>query len=800
MAPEPEKAPGQSALNIISDGKLAPYWHWSEMSASEHFVLFYETDEFLLDSVSGFIGAGLGAGDACIVIATQAHRQQLEQRLQANGLNLAAIQRRGTYVALDASEMLAKFMVDGLPAAERFTELIGGVITQVARERRQLRIFGEMVALLWMEGNQTAAIRLEALWNDLRHSTPPFSLFCAYAMSGFAGEAYVVPLTEICHQHSQVIPGESYTALTSPEERLRAITLLQQKANSLQAEIAERKVVEERLIASEHRYRHLFEAATDGILMADADSGTIIDANPAGLALLGCSNLEQVLGQQLWQIGLFPDRQANLEALRALQEQHVLRCDLLPLQTKDSQRRYVEFISTRYRANGHDVIQCNLRDLTDRRKLEQQTFEALTALLELARALAWSRQEAEPPTMRTIAPQVAELARQVLGCERVVLAMCDAPVGALEALAMAGAPDEQVLHWQALLDGTCLQDYLTPEAIATLQTGASLVLDLTLSRLRAALLPGGITLISPMQIADHLVGFLLYDYGSAAHSFTSQERHLAEAVAQLAAFVLERERWLNERTTTQAKLLALEETTRQMDQFLGIVAHELRTPITALKTQIQLARRRMDKESDGNEGARPGLTSTELLVRTEGQLRRLTRLIDDLVDLSRIRADKLELRLERCDLCQVVCEVIENECLAHSDRHIRFEAPAQPLVVCGDPDRLGQVVLNFLTNALKYAPSDRPIIVQVQRAATQARVSVQDEGPGIPVEEQAHIWELFHRVPGIQIQSGSGIGLGLGLHISKTMIERQGGQIGVQSLPGQGSTFWFTLPLAADSS
>ncbi|HEU5198341.1 MAG TPA: ATP-binding protein [Ktedonobacterales bacterium] len=797
MAPEPEKAADKSVLPVISNGNHAPPSHWNQISAPAHFVQFYEKDEFLLNSLGGFIEAGLSTGDPCIVIATREHRVQLEQRLHAHGLELAAAQVRGEYIALDASEMLSKLMVDGLPEPKRFIEIFGGLIARAAQEQRRVRVFGEMVALLWLAGNQAGAVRLEALWNELAESTSPFSLFCAYPMPDFAGEGYQATFAAICQQHSHVLPDESYAALDSPEERLRAITLLQQKANSLQAEIAERKAVEERLRISENRYRRLFEASTDGILMVDPGTGTIIDANPALMKLLDNSPYEQVLGRELWQIGLFQDRQANLEALRTLQEQHMLRYELLPLRAKDGQRRYVEFVSTQYQANGHDVIQCNLRDITDRRELEQRTFEALTALLELARSLAWMQHEAKPPTMRTVAPQLAELARRVLGCERVTLTLYDQATGAQEVVATAGTPTGHLLQWP-LLDGNHSQDTLTPEAIATLQTGTSLVVDVTPHKLRAASARGIKALMSPMQIAEHLVGFLSYDYGTAAHTFTAQERHLAEAAAQLAAFVLEREHWLDERTTTQAKLLTLEETTRQMDHFLGIVTHELRTPITALKTQIQLVLRRIGQEPASSTEAQRSLTPTELLARTDGQLRRLTRLIDDLVDLSRIRADKLEMRLDYCNLSQIVAEIVENERLVHPDRLIRLEAAEQPLVVYGDPDRLGQVALNYLTNALKYSTSDRPVTVRVYSDKARAHVSVQDKGPGIPPEEQPHIWELFHRAPGIQVLSGSGIGLGLGLHISKTMIERQGGQVGVESLPGQGSTFWFMLPLAGE--
>jgi len=224
---------------------------------------------------------------------------------------------------------------------------------------------------------------MEALWNELYHSTHPFSLFCAYPMHGFAGEGYVEQFTEICQQHSHVIPDESYTLLASPDERLRAITLLQQKATSLQAEIAERKVAEERLRISETRYRRLFEASTDGILMIDPLTSTITDANPVMTELLGYTH-EQLLGRELWHIGLFGDRQATLSVLRELQEKRFLRYETLPLHTKDGQPCHVEFVSTLFRANGHEVIQCNLRDITDRKRAEA----ALRASEERFRTLA----------------------------------------------------------------------------------------------------------------------------------------------------------------------------------------------------------------------------------------------------------------------------------------------------------------------------------------------------------------------------------------------------------------------------
>src|SRR5713226_5225792 len=196
----------------------------------------------------------------------------------------------------------------------------------------------------------------EGLTKKLYHTTHPFSLFCAYPMHGFAGEGYGEQFTEICQRHSHVIPDESYTLLASPEERLRAITLLQQKATSLEGEIAERQAAEERLRISENRYRRLFEASTDGILMVEPRSGLITDANPSFLHLRG-SPREQVVDRELWQVGLLPDQSTQHAFLRQVQQDRVLRYEMQELATTGGDPRYVEWVSTLFQANGHEVLQ-----------------------------------------------------------------------------------------------------------------------------------------------------------------------------------------------------------------------------------------------------------------------------------------------------------------------------------------------------------------------------------------------------------------------------------------------------------
>jgi signal transduction histidine kinase len=118
------------------------------------------------------------------------------------------------------------------------------------------------------------------------------------------------------------------------------------------------------------------------------------------------------------------------------------------------------------------------------------------------------------------------------------------------------------------------------------------------------------------------------------------------------------------------------------------------------------------------------------------------------------------------------------------------------VLILADADRIAQVLINYLTNALKYSPETEPIEIGLEVQKRRARVWVRDHGLGLPLAEQEHIWERFHRAKGVKVQSGSGVGLGIGLFISRTIIELHHGQVGVQSSPGQGATFWFSLPLA----
>lgn len=268
--------------------------------------------------------------------------------------------------------------------------------------------------------------------------------------------------------------------------------------------------------------------------------------------------------------------------------------------------------------------------------------------------------------------------------------------------------------------------------------------------------------------------------------------------------ILEINRDITERWLRDAKMRALSETTRQMDEFLGIASHELRTPLTTIKGSLQLAKRQLNRllKQDGiTEEEVAGIVTTVqgMLDRAERQATVQNRLINDLIDVSRIHAGRLELQIEPCDLTGIVREVVEDQRDTNSTRTILFETSMTEVPVLADMDRVGQVVNNYLSNALKYSEETRPVEVRIVLEGPVVRVVVRDEGPGLPPEEQERIWDRFYRAEGVEVKSGSGVGLGLGLHICRTIIEQQGGRVGVESKEGIGSTFWFTLPLAQSS-
>ncbi|HTE87437.1 MAG TPA: ATP-binding protein [Terriglobales bacterium] len=351
---------------------VAPPPDWNDLDHCGHVVQFYSDDSFLLEGLSRFIGSALGAGDAAIVIATEAHRDELTLRLQALGLDTARSIKQGRFVSLDAAETLSKFMVDGWPDEARFEEVVGGVlkgVTSAVKGGLQPRVaaFGEMVALLWADGQGDAAIRLEQLWNDLakKHS---FYLHCAYPMSGFAHSQDGDPILKICAEHSHVIPAESYTELSTEPDRLRSIALLQQKAQALETEVVERRQIEKSLRRRESELAEILENAVEGVQQVGPDQ-RILWANQALLKLLGYP-AEEYVNHQLSEFHVH--RHIFDEFWQKLMRREDIYDFPAELRCKDGSVKHVRIHSNGLWEDGQFIhTRCFVRDVTENMRMEE---------------------------------------------------------------------------------------------------------------------------------------------------------------------------------------------------------------------------------------------------------------------------------------------------------------------------------------------------------------------------------------------------------------------------------------------
>ena len=270
---------------------FAPDPKWFETENENHVVQFYSDDSPLLDGLVRYIGTALRVGDAALVIATQKHREELNRRIQARDIDTSAAIGEGRLVLLDARETLSKLMVNGQPDKAKFVSEVGGVLDSIrasaGNPRLRVAAFGEMVALLWLDGNRDAAVQLEKLWNDLA-KTHSFALRCAYPLNGFSHQDDSELFVKICSEHSGVIPSESYTKEQTERDRLRSIAYLQQKAEALDAEISLRH--------SEERFRLLVESVQDyAIFMLDADGN--VNSWNAGAARLKGYKASEIIGR-----------------------------------------------------------------------------------------------------------------------------------------------------------------------------------------------------------------------------------------------------------------------------------------------------------------------------------------------------------------------------------------------------------------------------------------------------------------------------------------------------------------------
>lgn len=305
----------------------------------------------------------------------------------------------------------------------------------------------------------------------------------------------------------------------------------------------------------------------------------------------------------------------------------------------------------------------------------------------------------------------------------------------------------------------------------------------------------------PIESKSKILGNLYLTNRQGAPEFSPQDQHLIEMLAAHAAVAIERaqlyqkiEQDAEEKAEMLDELRQANERLRELDrlksEFVSLVSHELRAPLTNIKGAVELLLENVEASQE--------YQPQELLQVINGEVGRLSRLVQGVLEVTRIEAGTLGVQQEPLDLKQHLDKIV---------RQLQFRAPQHEFVlpekervprILADPDRLDDILTNLLDNAVKYSPQGGRIVVQTQPAADQLIISVRDQGIGIPQGQLDDVFEKFHRVD--MSDARQSYGYGLGLYITRKLVEAHGGQIWVESRPGQGSRFSFTMPLAVNTN
>jgi signal transduction histidine kinase len=384
-----------------------------------------------------------------------------------------------------------------------------------------------------------------------------------------------------------------------------------------------------------------------------------------------------------------------------------------------------------------------------------------------------------PITLAAAGKSFAEIAQQVLDCKYVGVFALDPPNMHQRLLGTSGLSPKAEAKLLKDTDQTPLADYISEPTIAQLRNDQIVTLDLQKQPFVTARSTHGarFRLVAPMIRHGQLIGlFTMAKTDEEAHDITSaytpQEKALAKGITRLATQIIERVGLLQERAEAKARTQQLQEKTRRYEDCLSTASHELRTPLTTIKGNLQLSQRRianLAKRVDQSPETLEGLQRINQPLKEALQnFGRLERMVSELLDYSRIQAEKFILRKQPCNLVEIVRTAVEEARKTLDGREIRLSLSDHAEVTIGaDRDRIGEVIHNYLTNAHKYSSIERPIEVNLSTAGKLARVSVHDEGTGIMPEEQERIWERFYRAPGIEVveQSLADSNLGLGLYL-----------------------------------
>ena len=500
-------------------------------------------------------------------------------------------------------------------------------------------------------------------------------------------------------------------------------------------DITERKQMEAAVKVSEVRYRRLFEAAKDGILILNVSNGKIIDVNPFMSDLLGYPR-EYFLEKELWEIGLFQDITASQAAFKQLQKRRYLRYDHLPLKTNHGGQIAVELVSNVYQEDHEEVIQCNIRDISERSHLENALADSEVRYRRLFETAQDAILILDEPSGKIL--DANPFIKEMLGYSHAEILGKE-----LWQIGMFRDAEENKAAFRELQ----AKGYIRYEHLPLKTKDGK---------------PNEVEFVSNVYQVDH-----------------------RKVIQCNIRDITERSR-LERQTHEQAEALA--ELHQRKDEFLAMLSHELRNPLAAISSALHV----LHLQDNGKNPIQQRAMTT-----MDRQVGQLAHLVDDLLEVSRVITGRIQLQLERLDLRGIAEHAVEAvRPLIDRRKHVlSVWLPAEPVWVHADPTRLEQVIVNLLSNAAKYADEGGHVWLTVQQEDDEVEVvlRVRDTGLGIAPELLPRIFDLFTQAHRTLDRSEGGLGIGLSL--VQKLVELHSGTVSAHSAGlGQGSEFIVRLP------
>ncbi len=514
-----------------------------------------------------------------------------------------------------------------------------------------------------------------------------------------------------------------------------------------------------------------------------------------------------------------------------LHQQHVRRLLLLPAVARalageqvhhvliNRDDHHVLLLNTLPLHNGTDSVSAVVlisQDVSEHMLQQQQAERSLDILVE-AIMVTQDVHETDEALRR-----IAALLPQLDSVDSSVAFRVDEQTELLEPVALFGNGRQSYEEWRAELASMELNTehalQSSPAYMRALRLKTPISVDFTSRSRRKNTGNLCAAIYAPVLLNGRVLGLLGVErqrpLGNAETYFPQWSVDLLKALARLVSMSIERTSLLHSSAQQQEEIETVRVLLKQKENFLSLTAHELKNPLTSIRGHAQILQRRIKRSQQITSESNHELLSS--LKSIEHQTQKIEHMVNALMDVSRLDLDRLQLELKEIDLLELVKRTIEEYMPVAQDHELRLfvnEQPIsvhedeqetvvqKPLKIKADEERLEQVLVNLISNAIKYSPNSGPVTVSLcSTNEGTIEISVEDQGIGIPLEEQERLTERFFRAR--NAESVDAKGLGLGLYLVNTLITKHGGSLAIASegVPGKGSTFTITLPYQGQES